>query len=190
MANLQKLYDKILNKIPIISETDPTDWTATDVMVYIAYKYKEKFNQDFVFSYAATPSKSIEYRMVNRIFMMLQAKSGDAILVKDYIDWFYDNYKSKRRFTSLGALAKTKLISDYKEFKSKPVTINKTKALNDDIKTILKTLEESSYIETYGDLYFFMESLKQDKDLNTKFLPIKNSIIDRGFDFDSLNNVI
>jgi len=188
-SSIERLYEKITSKIPVIKNVDSNEWTITDAMIYIAYKYKEKFGQDFVFTYDSVPSRCIEYKMTSRIFMMLGAKAGDGALVKKYVDWFYDNYRGKRRFRSIGALAKPQLVSEYNEFKSKPITISGTKELDNEIQDILQQLEESSYIKTYGDLYFFVESLKQDTILSDKFSAIKNRMIVAGFNFDVLNKI-
>jgi len=190
MAKLEYLYDKILRTIPIVKDVDPNEWTITNSMMYIAYKYKEKFGQDFVFTFDSVPSKCIEYKMTSRCWMMLGAKAGDGSIVKGYVDWFYGDYKGKRRFTSMGALAKPNLISEYKEVKSKPVEVKTAAVLPGDIVVVLQQFEDSSYIKTYGDLYFFMENLKSDKELNLKFDPIKNKMVDAGFNFDVLNQII
>lgn len=188
--SLEKLYEKIISKIPIIKNVNPNEWTITSAMIYIAYKYKEKFGQDFVFTYDSVPSRCIEYKMTSRIFLMLGAKAGDGVLVKDYIDWFYDNYKGKRRFRSIGALAKNQFVSEFKEFKEKPITISRTKELDNEIKNILLQFEKASYIKTYGDLYFFIESLKQDDDFRDKFSSTKDCMVAAGFDFDILDKII
>jgi len=185
--SLEKLYDKVISKIKIIDKTDPNEWTIKDAMVYIAYKYKEKFGQDFIFTYDNVPSRCIEYKMTSRVWMML-GKAGDGKIIKDYIDWFYDNYRSKRKFVSINALAKPKLVYEYKDFKDKPITINTTKELDNKIQNILQQYEETSYIVTYGDLYFFVESLKNNNDF--KFDLVKNDMIKAGFDFEILNKVI
>jgi hypothetical protein len=189
MSKLHDLYAKITDNIPLVKDVDAKEWTITNSLSYIAYKYKEKFGQDFVFKYDAVPSKSIDYKMTSRIWLMLGAKIGDGQIVKDYIDWFYGIYKSKRRFTSINALAKPSLISDFKEYRSKPITISGTKELDKRFIEILQKLDESSYIKTYKDLYFFMESLKSDDNLSSKFLIIKRDMIKNGFNFDFLNNI-
>ena len=184
--SLEKLYSKIINKATIINETNSSNWTISDTLSYIVYKYKEKFKLDFIFSFNNVPSKSIEYKMTSRIWLMLGAKSGDANLVKDYIDWFYDNYNSKRKFTSLGALAKPDLILKYKESNVK--VIKNTTLLPNYILEEMKQLEESSYIKTYGDLYFFFESLHLDEELKNKFSVVEENLIIKGFDFKVLKS--
>lgn len=189
VRSIQALYSKLIIRISTINKSNPNDWTISDSLAYICFKYKERFDQDFVFTYDNVPSKCIEYKMASRCWLMLGA-SGNGELVKEYIDWFYDNYKGKKRFTSLGAMAKPSLISSFKEYKSKPVMIKATKELSDNVRSILSEKEETSYIRTYGDLYFFVKGLSFDEDLKNKFIEIEKKLQETGFNLDSLKEVV
>ena len=182
---LSTAYTKLLNYISIIDTIAPADWSPMHTLAYICYKYKEKFGSDFILSYKDTPSKSPEYKLTARIWLMLQAKSGDGPLVKDYIDWFYDNYKGKRRFISIGALAKIEMVSAFNDHKQNKLKLKISTILPDKYMNILSKYDSTSYVKTYGDLYFLYESIKNDQD----YKDVVNDMKQAGFNFNVLKEI-
>jgi hypothetical protein len=182
---LSTAYKRLLNYIEVIPAIPSQDWNPIHSLAYICFKYKEKFNTDFVLSYNDSPSRSTDYKLTARIWLFLRAKSGDGTLLKDYIDWFYANYNGKRRFTSIGALAKVENIAAYNTYLSNKAIIKTTTPLPSKYLDILSKYDSTSYVKTYGDLYFLYESIKNDN----AFEPIINDMIQNGFSFDSLKEV-
>ncbi len=164
---LSKEYQKIHHRID--NNEYPADanfWTVTDSLIYLCIRYKEKFQRDFVFTYKETPSKSFEYKSMSRVWMMTKTKSGNGQAIKEYLDWFFENYSGKRPFVSITALAKIEVVSKYFEQKknaSKPTTATN---LPDDVKSFLAKYKETSYISTFGDLVFMYKALSDNGGLN------------------------
>lgn len=146
----QKLH-KLINEIDLITIND---WTIMHSLCYICNKYRQKFNSDYILSYQDAPSKSYEYKLCSRIWSMLGAKACEGNKVKEYIDFFYENYNSKNPFRSIGALAKAELVSKFISYKQKALIPSMHTILPDNIKNIIDKFEELQYIKTYGDLVF------------------------------------
>ena len=180
---LTKEYQKLLFKINNNSLSPIEEWTIMDSLAYICIKYKQKFNKDFVFTYDNTPSKSYEYKCTSKVWMVVQAKRGDGNKVKEYIDWFYDNYTSKNSFRSINAIAKIETANRFSSFKSKEGKINLTSVLSQIHKDIINKYPEASYAKTYGDLIFLIKSIEgqNNESLNNMVKELK----DKGFDYNN-----
>jgi len=161
----QKLLYRVENKeFPI----DADSWTVSDSLVYLCIKYKERFNQDFIFTYKDTPSKSFEYKSMSRVWMMTRTKSGNGRLIKDYMDWYFESYSGKRPFRSITALAKIEVIGKYTEYQKAASIINTSSKLPDNIKAYLSTYPETAYINSFGELVFMYRALSTTGRLETE----------------------
>lgn len=150
------LFDKI-------NSIEPANWTVTQSLVYICVKYHEKFNTRFVLSYKDSPSKSPEYKLTTRLWMMLGARKGDGQLVKDYIDWFYKNYSARgKRFTSLGAIIRETSIAEFQKGLTAANKPTRATKLPLEIKRIANLFPETRYMQTWGDLAVLKESFEDD----------------------------
>ena len=149
----KKLYAKLFDLLPIVNTIPQKEWGILHMLAYIMNKYKEKFNMEFKISYDGPPSKSHEYKLLSRLKMILPKDE-----LKDYIDWFYDNYTSTRRFTSVGAIIKVESVVKYDDYKANKNKITMYTKLPEDIVSIAKNYKDLEYISTYGDLYFIYKS--------------------------------
>ena len=184
---LNKPYMKLMGYIETIESIDSLEWTIMHSLAYICHEYKKKFGMDFVLSYDGIPSKCHEYRLTARIWNMLQAKLGHGAKVKDYIDWFYINYNGKKRFTSIGALSKADLVNKFNGFLIEKEKITMNTRLPDRYIKLLLENSKTSYVSTYGDLYFLMESMWKSK--KDDFVKLKSGLISIGFDIDRLKEI-
>ena len=175
-SKLYKKFDAILELI----ETIPLkEWTIMHSLAYICHKYKARFGKDFVLSYDGAPSKSHEYKLTSRIWAMLSAKATDGEIVKNYIDWFYENYNGKNAFRSIGALAKAEIIIKYQNDLDKKKEITLTTPLPDNAIAIIHKYDELSFAATYGDLAFIKQSI--DKDKNVSYAGVVTDLLSAGF---------
>ena len=136
---------------------------------YICKKYKEKFNTDYILSYDVAPSQGYEYKLVSRLWSMLGAKACEGQKVKDYIDWFFINYKSNNPFRSVGAISKADLVSKYLQQKQKQNIPTLYTNLPDNILLILYKHEKFQYMKTFGDLYFYSKANELPGDILLEF---------------------
>lgn len=161
-------YQRLFLLIKDVESIDVKEWTIMHSLAYICKKYNEKFNSEYIFSYQDSPSRSYEYKLCNRLWSMLGAKACEGYKVKEYIDWFYENYNSKsQKFRSIGALAKAELVSKFLSFKEKSKIPEMYSDLPEEIKIIINDFNELQYIKTFGDLLF----LKISFDENPENLP-------------------
>lgn len=129
------------------------EWSYINMMAYIAKKYNEKFNCEYLFTYETVISKSFEYKTCATICRMLNLKAQPNFrIVKDYIDWFYANYKSKKKFTSFRALAKLETIERFEKVVRNKI-VNKNDPIPDNIKLML-SCSSYDYVQTYKELLF------------------------------------
>lgn len=164
-------------------------WTVTHTIIYIVKKYEEKFKMKFVLTYTEPLSNSPEYRLTVRLWNMLEAKRGDGKIVKDYIDFFYDNYKSKKQFFSIGALAKEKNISIFKLHEEKVNKPNRNTPLPDKFVSIVSKFDETKYIKTYGDLAFLKEAMAENDNIGENLRTMFRMLKDNGLKISVLNNM-
>lgn len=147
------LYQKLFDLIPTTSSIPSKEWTPLHILAYIMKKYKERFNTDYKLSYSNVPSKCYEYSLSSRLKMILNKND-----IKDYIDWFYENYNSKTKFRSVGALTKVELVARFEEEKIQKAKITMYTKLPDEISSILQAIPDLSYVSTYGELYFIYKA--------------------------------
>lgn len=154
-----KQYAQLHELINTVDAIDPKDWTSMHVIAYVAQKYKSKFGDAFILSYGGPPSKCVEYKMSSRIGQMLGAKPGKYHQVKDFIDWFYENYNGKRKFTSFGALCKPEKVEQFLADQKRKSKIHLNDLLPDSILNILSS-SSFAYARTYKELLFILEYSK------------------------------
>ena len=148
-----KLYSKLFKLIEVIETVPSKDWAALHMLAYIMKSYKQKFNADFILSYDNVPSKCIEYKLLSKLKSILQKSDP-----KEYIDWFFQNYNSSKKFTSMNALNKIPLVIAFNDYKVKLSKITMYTKLPDNVLSVVKNHPNLNYINTYGDLYFIYKA--------------------------------
>jgi len=156
-------YEKFFEKFIEIENTDCKNWSKTGVLAYFCKKYKDQYNIEYEFKFnAPQPSKSFEVFQINKLCINL---SSDPIILKDYIDWIFENKvkKSKRRLTSISFLTNEYSLKDFKtrHLRNQTLsTIDRATRLPEKLINKIKTINEN--ILTYGDLAFMMQSQSSD----------------------------
>lgn len=147
-------YEKFFNRFKEIESKPVPEWDATLIIAYFCKLYKEYYNVDYTFKLNATPSKSYEVYNIKKLSSML---SSDPLILKDYIDWFFqDKIRSKKkRITSMAFVTDATTVND---FKFKFLLLGKSKPVDRSVE-IPATYKESMQkhginLKTYGELSF------------------------------------
>lgn len=190
LIQLSTPYKKLHALIENIKDQDIKDWTILYSLAYMCNCYKIKFNTDYVLSYSGSPSQCYEYKLFSRLWAMLRANSTNAIIVKNYIDWFFKNYDSKNPFRSVGALVKADLVVKYNAQKEKQSVPSMNTPLPDATKDIINSIEELKYVTTYGDLLYIKKAMDADsKNIPSIITNLFEALTNSGFDLSILNKV-
>ena len=195
---ISKAYQKFEEQFDKLDQIDPKFWKVTHSIIYICKCYKEKFDNRFVLSYKGSPSTSPEYKLCSRIWLMLgeHTTENGGERVKKYIDWFYRQYTSNKRFVSIGALAKNELIVRFENYEKANHKVSDFKELAKismhelpkEYCNIIYKYENLSYIKTYKDLAFLKGSI--DKYSPPEHQQLLDELIKNGFDLTILDKVV
>lgn len=179
-------YIKFFNKFKEISTLDIKEWNGTHVLGYFIHKYEETYGAKYKFKYNTTaPSKCFEVFQIRRLGLML---SSDPKVLKNYIDWVFENkiIKPKKRITSVSYLNKEDNLKEFKNncFIEDKVKINRSTSLPDDVK---KMFNDIGYgISSYGELAFLSLMTNKPEALKNAFIKIS----ELGISQETLNKIV
>lgn len=144
-------YQKFFAQFDEHTTTDVITWRPVDLLAYFCAKYQASYNASYAFKYnTPSPSKCFEIFQVKKLSQILSSKPN---ILKDYIDWIFDNKvgTKKKRFTSISFLTREENVKEYK-WKVLPYfsKIDRTTSLPEKLKLFLIELN----LNTYGDLAF------------------------------------
>lgn len=184
--NTNEKYTKFFEKFKEISTLDVDNWKPAHILGYFCMKYKDKYNIEYSWKFnTPQPSKSFEVWQVNTLAIKLSSKPS---IIKEYIDWVFDNKVKnlKRRFTSISFLTKEENLSAFKYnlLQSNSKTIKRTTILPTAYKNIFLNINKN--IETYGDLSFLFLEKETSEDVKRAFEQIKML----GFNEDIIGNIV
>lgn len=88
-------------------------WKSAHLVLHFARKYYAYYGIEYTFAFNGSPSQSSEVKLLGRLSNML---TKDPVILKDYIDWYFETeiVKRKRKINSIAAIAQIKSINDYK----------------------------------------------------------------------------
>jgi retron-type reverse transcriptase len=179
-------YEKFFKKFEEISILNPSSWNVTHLLGYFCKKYKEQYQTEYKFKFnSPTPSKCFEVFQIKKLAMNL---TSDPTLLKEYIDWVYDNkvVKAKRKLTSISFMTNEGIVNEYKinvllSNDDKP-GIDRTTPLPNKYKIVFETI--GFPINTYGELAFIYQM--DDEKVKNAFSQIE--LI--GFDKSKLEKIV
>ena len=192
LISLSPSYKKFNKLRESILSIDPEEWTISHALAYMMFLYKQKFGVDYVLSYdSPSISGSYEYKLMNRLFGSLGVKACQGELIKLYLIWFFENYSSPKGFRSVGALIRPDSIAKFVNYQKQKETPTVNSMLQQKYLDILSSFENTSYIKTYGDLYYMTKSLENSKDPNkTQILFSLIVLLEKaGLSRNTLNNL-
>jgi len=149
-------WEKFFAKFSEIETLEVSQWKTAHLLAYFVKKYKETYNVDYPWKFNnENPNKCFEVWQMN---VMSAKLSANPQILKDYIDWGYQNLipKMKTRFRSISAFTKDEILIGYKM----NVLLAGKKNLNISRSTPLpanytRILEDHGYhVSSYGDLAF------------------------------------
>lgn len=149
--NYKKLFDKFSN----INTIQVEEWKKPELLGYFCKKYFDTYQTKYSFKFnSPTPSKCFEIFQIGSLCLKL---SSDPKILKNYIDWMFENYvpKAKRKLTSISFLTKDENLTHYKLNVLSNQTnqaLNRSTNLPLDIKEIL--LSYGISIQNYAELAF------------------------------------
>lgn len=182
-------YRKFFDKFQEIDSLDPKDWKPVHVLSYFVKKYYDTYKVKYKFKFnSPSPSKCFEVFQIKKLASNL---TSDPVLLKEYIDWVYENkvIKAKRRLTSISFMTVEGIVNEYKF----NVLLNQDKTNNSiDRSTPLPSTYRSIFndagytINTYGELAFLSKMSDKPSHVNQAFLAAQQS----GLDLSILDKVV
>lgn len=177
-------YQKFFDRFKEIETLDVTQWKSVHLLAYFCSKYKVQYGVDYSWKFNhESPSKCFEVWQLNSLTSKL---STNPVIVKEYIDWSFENIvpKAKRRLTSISFLNKDEVLNPYKVNLMNGTNIDRNSKFPENYKNMFNELS-SIKINTYGDLGFIL--LMQDLPSDVKVAIDK--IKDNGFNIENMRKV-
>lgn len=150
-------YKKFFEKFAEIDALDVSQWKVAHILGYFCKKYKQTYGIDYSWKFNnQSPTKSFEVWQANTLAAKL---SANPKILRDYIDWVYENYvpKTKARFRSVSFITKDEIVQDYKLnvllAGQKNLQVDRSTALPSNYAEIMKEVGGIN-VSTYGDLAF------------------------------------
>jgi hypothetical protein len=182
-------YQKFFAKFKEIETLDTKSWKPVHLLAYFCQKYEDLYKVKYQFKFnSPSPTKCFEVFQIKKLASLLTA---NPVLLKEYIDWVYENkaVKAKRRLTSISFMTVEGVVNEYKF----NVLLAGKKNLNVDRSTplpnkYLTVLAEAglSTIKTYGDLSF----VSQMSDMPNEFVIAFSKLEELGFDKSVLSRIV
>lgn len=175
-------YEKFFKKFNEIDVLSVNQWSGTHLIGYFCKKYNKHYNSIYKFKFnSSSPSKSFESFQIKKLALLL---SSDPTILKDYIDWVFNNkiIKAKRKITSISFLTKEEHTSEFKLAFCNP-KIDRNTLLPE---KYLNLIRKSFPINTYGDLAFLYKMSPRPADIVTALESLKSE----GFDETILGKIV
>lgn len=177
-------WEKFFKRFDEINSVPVKEWDNVNILSYFCDKYKNHYGLSFTFKFNSnSPSKSYEIFQMRKLSQML---SSDPQILKDYIDWWFENkiVLKKKRITTMAFMTDANVVNEYK-FKRLVMdsgkTIDRTTGLP--IKFIEIIDKYEGQCKTYGDLSFIRKSGEQ------KFKDMFVELEKNGFELNILERV-
>lgn len=182
-------YQKFFDKFNEIDSLDVSQWKAAHVIGYFCRKYKQIYQQDYAWKFNnPNPSKCFEVWQFNTLCAKL---SANPKILRDYIDWVYQNEvpKVKTKFRSISFLTQDDRVFNYKM----NVLLAGQKSLSVDRSTLLPTIYRdilkeiaNLIINTYGDLAFVSQMDPMPDNISSAI----DKMSEQGFDREVLKRIV
>ena len=152
-------YRIFFEKFKKLDSLQVSEWKVPQIIGYVCKKYKQQYGVDMQFKFnSPAPSKCFEVFQIKRLSMLL---SKDPVILKEYIDWVFQNKvpQAKRRLTSISFLTHDETVQYYKmKFlfgDKKSDKVDRSTLLPDNYKGVLQAAGFA--VQNYGDLAFLFQ---------------------------------
>jgi len=182
-------YRKFFDKMKEIDTLDVSQWKVAHILGYFCKKYKQTYGIDYSWKFNnQSPTKCFEVWQANTLAAKL---SANPKILRDYIDWVFQNYvpKTKARFRSVSFITKEETVLDYKMnvllAGQKNLQVDRSTHLPSIYTDILREVAGLS-ISTYGDLAF----VSQMDPMPEKISLAIDKMVAAGFDVEVLRRIV
>jgi hypothetical protein len=181
-------YEKFFERFKEIDTLDVEKWSVVHILAYFCKKYYETYNVSYKFKFnSPSPVKCFEVFQIKRLSNMLTSQPK---LLKNYIDWVYENkvVKAKRRLTSISFMTNEGVMYEYRDnvlmAGQKGEALDRSKNLPDNYKDIFS--KAGVRISTYGEMAFLSQMTDQSPEMIAAF----NELESLGFNKDILGKIV
>jgi hypothetical protein len=180
-------YGKFFAKFAEIDTLDVTQWKVAHILGYFCKKYHETYGLDYPWKFNhQNPNKCFEVWQFNTLCAKL---SANPKILKEYIDWAYQNLvpKAKRRFTSISFLTRDEVVNPYKMNillgGKRNLNIDRSSELPEQYREIFRDI--GIFIGNYGELAFLAHM-----SLTPRMVEAFQKLEDLGFDKEILERIV
>ncbi len=182
-------YRKFFEKMKEIETLDVSQWKVAHILGYFRKKYKQTYGMDYSWKFNnQSPTKCFEVWQANTLAAKL---SQNPKILRDYIDWVFQNYvpKTKARFRSVSFITKDETVQDYKMnvllAGQKNLQVDRSTQLPSIYADILREVAGLN-ITTYGDLAF----VYQMEPMPEKISLAIDKMVEAGLDVEVLRSIV
>lgn len=182
-------YKKFFDKFATLDSSPIENWDTTLVIAYFCRKYEQQYGVKYSFRFNSTaPLKSYEVFQFRKLASML---SSNPIILKDYIDWWYETkiIAKKKRITSMAFLTEANIVNEYKFKKllmGKSVIVDRSTAIPPNYILIMQ--KHGFSFKNYGELSFAKKCVDSGNG-NEKHKEMLNDLGKAGMDLSILDKV-
>lgn len=181
-------YQKFFDKFKEIETLDASEFKPVHLLAYFCKKYFDTYKVKYQFKFnSPSPNKCFEVFQIKKLASMLTANPK---LLKEYIDWIYENkvIKAKRRLTSISFMTNEGVVNEYKMnvllAGKKNLNVDRSTPLPDKFKIIFQSAGVT--INNYGELAF----LSQMSDMPSPLVLAFEKAEQEGFDKEILGRIV
>lgn len=150
-------YAKFFSTFLEIENLPVSDWKPSHILGYFCKRYEQHYHTKYKFKYNnPAPSKCFEVFQIKKLAQLL---SSSPTILKEYIDWVYENkvVKAKRKLTSISFMTVEGVVNEYKVkyLLSPNQNISRSTLLPEKYQIIFKN--KGFDINTYGELAFLSQ---------------------------------
>jgi hypothetical protein len=182
-------YKKFFEKFAEVETLDVAQWKVAHILGYFCKKYKETMGIDYHWKFNnPSPTKCFEVWQVNTLAAKL---SKNPKILKDYIDWAFDNLVKGKSYKprSISFITKEEVVIPYKMnvllAGQKNLSVDRSTQLPATYRDIMKEVGHLT-IKTYGDLAFISQMDPMPNDIVTAL----DKMVEVGFDREVLKRII
>jgi hypothetical protein len=187
-------YQKFFGKFDEIETLSVAEWRVPHLLGYFCKKWKAAYQTDYHWKFNnQNPNKCFEVWQMNTLVAKLSAKPQ---ILKDYIDWVFDNVVPKKsKLRSISFMTDDRIVIPYKM----NVLLGDKKDLHIDRSTPLPSkyrdvIEHGlgQHVETYGDLAFLHNMYFSDPQSNAcvVWMGIVHTLESVGFDTSIIGRIV
>jgi hypothetical protein len=184
-----KKYQQYFERFKEIDSVDVSQWKTIHLIAYFCRKYQDTYGTSYSWKFnTPAPSKCFEVWQMNVLASKL---SSNPTILRDYIDWVFDNIvpQSKRRLTSISFLTKEETLHYYKLnvlfAGQQGSNIDRATIFPATYQAVIKEITNFT-IKTYGEMAFLSQVEPRPDNIKVAI----QKLIEMGFDPEILKRIV